>query len=92
MIMVIKIQLWVLVVFFVDIWLPKPTTVIFITGIIKNSAIVQYTVRLSTLKRSAVSLASWSWFAWQAVAVKPPNRELIKKPTSQLQKNIDIYC
>ena len=28
------IQLWVLVGFFVDIWLPKPTTVIFITGVI----------------------------------------------------------
>ena len=56
----------------------------------KNPAIVQYTVRLSTLKGSAVSLASWSRFAWQAVAVKPPNRELIEKTHKPIPKNIDI--
>ena len=59
----------------------------------KNPAIVQYTVRLSTLKGSAaVSLASWSQFAWQAVAVKPSNRELIEKTHKPITKNIDIYC
>ena len=47
---------------------------------------MQYTVRLSSLKGSAVSLVSWSQFAWQAVAVKPPNRELIAKTHKPISK------